>query len=413
MFENVKFNWFKKAAKLEEGVEEISAGAPELQEAPQDESGSMYKVALTKILSIEPHPNADRLEIATVYGFQVIVKKDSHKVGDLMIYIPIDSILPKNLEDHIFPEDAKVKLTKSRVKQIRLRKIASQGMLISPEEIQAVYGFTPNEEEKDYKDVLMVKKYQPPAPKFQSAMGGGRKVRALENPLFHKYNGLDNIKWFPTLFKDDEIVVMQEKIHGTNARAGKLPFVANTLWKKIKKALRLVPAFEFCYGSNNVQLQERSGYTGFYGEDIYGKVFQSIDAESKIKDGETIFGEIYGAGIQKGYNYGCKEGEHKFILFDVKVLDYEGNQRWLSPDDVKLFAQVRGFDVVPEVYRGPFSLALAKELTKGDSILAPSQKVREGVVVKALHNYSDDRGNNKALKVISEAYLDGDNTDFH
>jgi len=409
MFENVKLSWFKEAAKLEEGVEDISAGAS----TEQEESGSTYKVPLTKILAIDPHPNADRLELATVYGFQVIIKKDSYKVGDLMIYVPIDSLLPQNLEDSLFPADSKVTLTKHRVRQIRLRKIASQGMLIAPEEIKTVYGFLPSDLERDYKAELQIKKYNPPAPKFQSAMVGGRKIRALENSEFHKYGGLNNIKWFPTLFKDDELVVIQEKIHGTNSRAGKLPFVANTLWKKIKKALKMVPAFEFCYGSNNVQLQERSGYTGFYGEDIYGKVFKSIDVESKLKDGETIFGEIYGFGIQKGYDYGLKEGDQRFILFDVKVLSMDGSQKWLSPDEVREFAKERGFDMVPEVYRGPFSMALAKELTKGDSILEPSQKVREGVVVKALHNYSDERGNNKALKVISEVYLDKDQTDFH
>jgi RNA ligase (TIGR02306 family) len=331
------------------------------------------------------------------------------------VYVPIDSILPKNLEDFLFPEDAKIKLNKSRVRQIRIRKIASQGMLISPEDIKQVFGFTPNRLEDDYRNILQITKFEPPAPKFQSSMGGGgTRFKALENPLFHQYNGLDNIKWFPTLFKDGELVVMQEKIHGTNARAGKLPFTANTVWKKIMKLLRLAPAFEFCYGSNRVQLQNKKGYKGYYGEDVYGRVFQQIDVESKLKNGETIFGEIYGAGIQKDYDYGCKEGEQKFILFDVKVLDYEGKQRWFSPDEVKAFAQERGFDVVPEVYRGPFSLALAKELTIGDSVLAPSQKIREGVVVKALHNYSDERGNNKALKVISEAYLDNpNNTDFH
>ena len=412
----LNFNW-KKVAEIDEtGFPGFAGKTEPLSETPAEEvaeEGSTFKVPLTPILNIEAHPNADRLEIATVYGFQVIVKKDSHKVGDLMIYVPIDSLLPQNLENSLFPPDAKVKLTKHRVKQIRLRKIASQGMLISPEEIKAVFSFLPGDLERDYKEELQIKKYQPPAPKFQSSVSGGRKVRALENPSFHKYGGLNNIKWFPTLFKDDELVVIQEKIHGTNARAGKLPFVANTIWKKIKKMFGAVPAFEFCYGSNNVQLQERSGYTGFYGEDIYGKVFKSIDIESKLKDGETVFGEIYGAGIQKGYNYGLKEGEQKFILFDVKVLDYEGKQRWLSPDEVKVFALERGIHMVPEAYRGPFSLALAKELTKGDSILEPSQKIREGVVVKSLHNYSDERGNNKALKVISEVYLDGDQTDFH
>jgi len=381
----------------------------------EEKSGSTYKVPLTHIVAVEAHPNADRLEIATVYGFQVIIKKDSYKVGDEVIYVPIDSLLPQALEDFLFPPDAKVKLTKHRVKQIRLRKIASQGMLISPQDIQSVYGFLPTSMEGDYAEDLQIKKYEPPAPKFQSEMGGGgRKVKPLENPLFHKYNGLDNIKWFPTLFKEGELVVMQEKIHGTNARAAKLPYTANTIWKKIKRFLGLTPKFEFCYGSNNVQLQERDGYTGFYGEDIYGKTFQSIDAQSKIKDGETIFGEIYGSGIQKGYNYGCSEGEHKFILFDVKQLNPDGvTQRWLGPDEVIAYAKERGFDVVPEVYRGPFSLALAKQNTVGDSILAPTQKVREGVVVKALEGYSDERNSNKALKVISEAYLDGDQTDFH
>lgn len=385
----------------------------------EENEGSTYKVPLTQIVAIDVHPNADKLEIATVYGFQVVIKKDSYKVGDQVIYVPIDSILPQKLEDFLFPPDAKVKLTKHRVKQIRLRKIASQGMLISPADIQSVYGFTPEYLEDDHKEMLDIRKYEPPLPKFQSEMGapGARKTKALENPLFHKYNGLDNIKWFPTLFKEGDMVVMQEKIHGSNARAAKLPYSANTLWKKIKKAvygwLGKSMAQEFCYGSNNVQLQERKDYKGFYGEDIYGKVFNSIDAASKIRDGETIFGEIYGSGIQKDYNYECKEGEHKFILFDVKVLQDDGTQRWLGPDEVIAYAKDRGFDMVPEVYRGPFSLALAKELTIGNSVLAPTQKVREGVVVKAIEGYSDERNNNKALKVISEAYLDGDQTDFH
>ncbi len=385
----------------------------------EEQSGSTYKVPLTKIVSIENHPNADRLEIATVYGFQVITKKDQYKVGDSVIYVPIDSILPQNLEDFLFPADAKVKLHKHRVKQIRLRKIASQGMLISPEDIKAVYGFVPNALEDEYQELLNITKYEPPAPKFQSGMGapGSRKTKAMENPLFHKYNGLDNIKWFPTLFKDGDLVVMQEKIHGTNARAAKLPYSANTLLKKVKlffmKLLGKPAVFEFCYGSNNVQLQERRNFTGYYGEDVYGKVFQSIDMESKLKDGETAFGEIYGAGIQKGYTYDCAEGVQKFILFDVKILNPDGTQRWLSPDDVIAFAKERGLDMVPELYRGPFSMAKAKEMTVGDSMLAPGQKVREGAVVKAVEGYSDERGNNKALKVISESYLDGDQTDFH
>jgi hypothetical protein len=36
---------------------------------------SEYKVPYTQVLEINPHDNADRLEVATVYGFQVVVIK--------------------------------------------------------------------------------------------------------------------------------------------------------------------------------------------------------------------------------------------------------------------------------------------------------------------------------------------------
>ena len=224
---------------------------------------------------------------------------------------------------------------------------------------------------------------------------------------------MTNIKWCPFTFEEGEIVSYQEKIHGTNSRAGLLPFAANTILKKIKRFFGLTPEFEFCYGSNNVQLQQRKGYTGYYGEDLYGRVFKELNVESKLRPNEIIYGEIYGEGVQKNYNYGLK-GEQKFVLFDVKVLKEDGTQYWLSPDEVKTFAKQRGFDMVPEIYRGPFlGLDHAKEMTLGKSILAPSQKVMEGLVVKAVERYSDERGNKRALKCISEKYLDKDQTDFH
>ena len=92
-------------------------------------SDSGYKVPLTTIKEIKSHPNADRLDIAVVYGFEVVIGKDGYKVGDKVLYIPIDSIIPIDLERELFPEDSKIKLSRSRVKQIRIRKFPSQGML--------------------------------------------------------------------------------------------------------------------------------------------------------------------------------------------------------------------------------------------------------------------------------------------
>lgn len=380
---------------------------------------SEFKTCFTPIKEIKPHGNADSLEVAVVYGFDVIVKKDSYKVGDVVFYVPIDSVLPKDLENMIFPEDSKIKLHNSRVRQIRIRGRASQGMLISSEDIQKLLtsrgvnrkGLT-FEQEHDYKAMLGIEKYEPPVPEFQKNLSAGRK-KNNNNPLLHSYNGLDNLKWFPDRFKETEEVVVQEKLHGTNCRAGMLPTQANTLWKKIKKVFGLLPEFEFCYGSNNVELTNRDDHKGFYGENVYGKTLKRVAAMDKIGPMEVIYGEIIGEGIQKGYNYGHKE--HHFVLFDVKIMNRDGTFKWLDPIDVLLYAEDRGFTVVPTLYTGKFNADLVKELTKGDSVYCPQQKIREGVVVKSRFEYNDEScsSGKRALKVISEAYLDKNNTDFH
>ena len=372
-----------------------------------------YMVPLTTIKEIKPHPNADRLELAVVYGFEVVVGKSSYKAGDRVIYVPIDSVIPQNLEDALFPPDSKIKLTKHKVRQIRIRKQPSQGMLINPMMIDDVYGFMPDGLETDYSEKLTITKYEPPVRGASFGLPGAKAVKKRKNENFHKYGGLNNFKWYPDKFKEGEMVVFQEKIHGTNARAGILPYSANSLWKRIKKFFRLTPEFEFCYGSNGVQLQDRRNFKGFYGEDVYGKVFKDIEVESRLQPGEQVFGEIYGSGIQKNYDYGCKEGEHRFVLFDVKVMYDNGKFAWLGPDAVKRYAKDRGFHMVPELYRGPFDPVKAREATLGNSVMAPMQKVREGIVIKALDGYDEGMHGKRALKLISEKYLDKEQTDFH
>lgn len=387
---------------------DIEIKTPENQEV----SDSGYKVPYTKILDIGPHNNAERLEVATVYGWQVIVQKGRFKVGDQIIYIPIDSIITANLEEILFPPTAKVKLNKQRVRQIRLRGLASQGMIIHPDEIRSLVNPDYFTEEQDLKSILGIKKYEPPVREERTGTSVP-KGRSYKNPhpLFHKYNGLGNIKWFPNMFKEGDDVVIQEKLHGTNARAALLPFRATTLWKKFLNLIRMAPAIEKCYGSNNVDKSAVKG-AGFYGEDVWGNTFKAIDVFSKLKLGETVFGEIVGPGIQKGYSYGLKE--HKFVLFDVKILQQDGSQKWLSPDEVVIFASERGFDVVPTLYFGPFNKEMAYSLTKGNSQFNDkSEKVREGIVIKARNKYSIE-GNKQALKWVSEDYLaDETNTDEH
>lgn len=399
---------FEYLPKWERSKQKFPEGVVVTPKVEVTDDGSLFKVPFTTIVKVENHPNADRLEVAFVYGFQVIVQKGKYQAGNRVVYIPIDSILPQWLEDTVFPEGSKVTLHKHRVRQIKLRKVASQGMIIDLADIASKVNPEYLTLEQDLSAILGITKYEP-VPQRQPGIATPRN-KPKENPRFHKYGGIDNIKWYPTYFDEKEVVI-QEKLHGSNCRASYARAVPNTLWKKFLKFIGRLPAYEYCHGSNNVQLQQRPGNVGYYGKDVYKEVLDKVGAFSKLKPGETIFGELIGPGVQKGYEYGLTE--HHFVLFDVKVEREDGSQEYLDPEQAEAYAKERGFDFVPVLYRGIFNAELAKTLSIGPSVYCPKEKVREGVVIKSRAEYSN-ASSKKALKLISEAYLDDpSNTDNH
>lgn len=404
-----KPKWLRDMAKAETGFVPTAGGIVN-PEPTEEKDGSLFKCPITTILRLEKHPNADRLELAFCYGFQVIVQKDKYKVGDKILYVPIDSLLPQWLEDKLFPPDSKITIKHHRIRQIRIRKIASQGMIVNLDDIAEKVNPEYLQLEQDVSTILGITKYEPPSFKEKGPRISTPRNKPLENHRFHKYGGIDNIKWYPTLFDGQEVII-QEKLHGSNCRASYAKSQANTLWKKILKFFGRLPAYEYCWGSNNVQLQHRPGDRGFYGEDVYGSVLRKVDAFSKLKQGETIYGELIGPGIQKGYEYGHKE--HHFVLFDVKVEKEDGTQEYLDPEEVEAYAKERGFDFVPVLYRGIFNMEFAKQLATGNSAYYPAEKVKEGCVVKIRTGYGQN-GSKQALKMINEKYLDDtSNTDNH
>jgi len=58
----------------------------------------MRKLAsIQTIVDIQPIPKSDYLERVTVLGWHCVVKKDEFKVGDKIVYVEVDSILPDGL----------------------------------------------------------------------------------------------------------------------------------------------------------------------------------------------------------------------------------------------------------------------------------------------------------------------------
>ena len=128
--------------------------------------------------------------------------------------------------------------------------------------------------------------------------------------------------------------IWTEKVDGTNIRVMCQPPLTNepaygvTFGGKTDAAM--IPAFLVA------KLEQR---------------FHSDDARTKLaemfKDGACLYGEGYGAKIQKGGNY---RQDQDFVLFDVKVGEW-----WLQRKDVEQIALELGLDVVPILRTGTLS----------------------------------------------------------
>lgn len=360
---------------------------------------STFKVAIVKIDDVQNHPGADRLDLIQIADWKCVSAKGKFAKGDLAIYFPIDSILPAEIEHRIFGIDAKVKLTNSRVRTIKLRGAISQGLVADPSMFIDKIG----EKIKEGQDVtgkLGITKYEPP-----QDLSSRSNVKAVGkkqcNPNFRKYTGIENAKNYPNVFSENDMVHVSCKIHGTNFRCGYVETEPQFFLFKFLKKIGLYPKYEFVYGSHNVQLQHKLLAKTYYETNVYAEAVHKYNLKEILKPGQVVYGEIYGDGIQKGYTYGCKPGERKLVLFDLMV-----DGKYVRPDILIEWAKDKKLPVVPELYRGPFNKDYILSLRDGPSVLCPEQKVREGVVVRSLYDSEDScHIGRKILKYISDAYL--------
>lgn len=358
-------------------------------------------VDVCRVEEIAEHPNADRLERVRVKGWWCISGKGHYKVGDKCVYVPPDSVLPTELAEkwgiakYCVP-NAKApngeRLPGLRVKASRFRGESSFGTIQDVEDLSWEIG-------KDVREYYGITKYEPP---IKSNEGDA----APDVPAFHRYTGIENLANFPTVLKEGEEVVVTEKIHGTNCRVG-LVFHTDGSGK----------CWQFMAGSHNSRRKEfcdperkyRSRYW-FPFKEGYSPVedmLEQIVAKEKPDNAVVVFGEIFGAGVQD-MQYGQKG--LSFRVFDISVdgkyLDYDKMIAYCMGDEDDVA-------VVPELYRGPFSMTKMNELVDGPTTICSADDIkepfkgREGIVIRPVKERFDPelKGDGRVvLKYISVDY---------
>ena len=114
----------------------------------------MRKLAsIQKIESIAPINGRDRIVLAVVEGWQVIVRKDEYRPGDLTVFVEPDAILPER------PEFEFLRPKKFRIKTMKMGGVLSQGICFPLDILPSREGGY--EVGTDVTDLLGIKKYEP------------------------------------------------------------------------------------------------------------------------------------------------------------------------------------------------------------------------------------------------------------
>jgi RNA ligase (TIGR02306 family) len=359
---------------------------------------------VAKIENIVPIPGADNIEQALIGGWSCIVKKGAHSRGELVICATTDAIIPQTLADKMGVTG--YLRSGTRVRTVKLRGVYSECLIIPLHYLKGklTMGNPDVNEGDDVMEKLGISKWEPPVKQIQLA--SGRKIRYSENPNFHVYYKFPNMKNVKGMFTEEDEVQITRKLHGTNARYGIVKKKKLSLWDRVKKFFGDEWAdYEFVVGSHNVE--KGSDSQGFYNTNVWYKIADDykikeslwyyvknvIANKEAIGSGIVVYGEIYGAGIQKNYEYGLKN--IKFAAFDLTVNGvYFPTQ--MALDEIIVFMELPH---VPVLYTGPWNQAIQDKYVF-NNFIEGSKVPHEGVVVK---HVSGER--NKVAKVINPDYL--------
>lgn len=356
-----------------------------------------YVARINEIKAIE---GADNIEQAIIGGWNCIIQKNQYTEGGLVVVATTDAVIPQELSDAM---NVTSYLRKGgRVRTVKLRGVYSECLIIPLSYLSGrlTIGDLDVREGQDMMEKLGIIKYEPPAKIIQLA--SGRKIKYTDNPNFGIYYKFPNLKNVQGMFTEEDEVEITRKIHGTNARYGIVKKAKISIWDRIRKLFgNKWVDYEFVVGSHNVE--KGSDSQGYYDTnvwydiekkyDIKKKLWEYIKGSEDIGEGIILYGEIYGAGIQKGYDYGLKDIQ--FAVFDIK-----DDGEYMCPIVSKTVTKrLLNLPYVEVLHYGNWSQEIQDKYTFNNFI--PGTKTpEEGIVIK---HYTGRR--QKVAKVINPDYL--------
>lgn len=357
----------------------------------------MRKLAsIQTVLELNPIEGADRIETAKICGWVAVVKKGEFKVGDKVVYIEIDAILPER------PEFEFMRERKFRVKSVRLRKQLSQGLVfplsILPNKKWAVGD--------DVTDVIGIKLHDPEGDREREAEELRKSIqKSRMQKFFMRYS------WFRRMFKP-------------TLHRGFPSFVSKTDETRIQAFPEVLDTYRYKHfyvtekvdgSSMTVYLIKGRWFTKLFGvcsrnlslgrdNSNFWKCVIKYDMEAKLRKARkelgvdlVLQGELLGPGVQ-GNKYGLKE--LNYLIFNI----WDPVTGTFFPlESMEEFCARYGFTMVPLIKDSmelDTTLDELLDFAKGKSVLADIP--REGIVLRDRNAVGRER---MSFKVINNDFL--------
>ncbi len=338
----------------------------------------MRKLAtIRKISEIKPIENADAIEIAVVDGWQCVIKKGEFSVGDLVVYLEVDSWVPTELAPFLSKgkEPKEFNGVKGeRLRSIKLRGTLSQGLILPLSILgdrHEIFTIGENCIGADVTEQLGIQKWEMPIPAQLAGQVRGNFPSEIPKTDQERIQNLT--KEFDSKISKN-VFQVTEKLHGSSC----------TFYLDVNGD------FHVC--SRNLDLK--------YSEDnAYWKMANILGIEQKMKDrslfGIAIQGELIGEGIN-GNQYQTKLDFYVFDAYSTAFGSY------LNPSATHALVMSLGINHVPIVsshciINPDETINSLLEFAEGKSKLNGSE--REGLVFKS---YSED---GFSFKAVSNKWL--------
>lgn len=344
---------------------------------------SKFEVRVAQITNVEPHPNADRLELALINDFQgyFVTGLGQFEIGDNVVFFPDEAVLPDELIDEV--EIPRTFLQKgSVVKVSKVRGIPSNGLLIEAQRISRYLDVTRLELGQDVAEILGVKKRY-----FDAVNTNQQDVKMYPLSMVEKYD-LEHVANYHNVMMRHKLsrFVITEKLEGTN--------------------------FAVTYKNGEIFYHQRNFTVVPQTDDVhylFVKAPRVLGVEERLVDlaksiglnDVTLRGELIGPGIQKNH---YELDSLTYGLFDImvgqKYVDYPVFYNMCENHDL------RTAPLLDDHYQIPSEISPTywDELSFGYSKLNESV-LREGIVIRPYVESWDLELGRVIFKVRNSEYL--------